>query len=61
MDTHPKFLVILDLESRTVRIEGGYVVGVFPTYENAMKAVKLGGWKMSKATPEEQPRPPGAH
>jgi hypothetical protein len=56
MDAHPKFLVILDLEARAVRIEGGYILGEYSSREDAEKAARLRGLKM----PEAPVRQPGA-
>jgi hypothetical protein len=62
MDAHPKFLVILDLEARAVRIEGGYILGEYSSREDAEKAARLRGLKMPEATLKEPPiRQPSAH
>jgi hypothetical protein len=56
MSISPKFLIIFDPESRTVRIEGGFILGEYPSREDAERAARLRELKMRKAPAH----PPGA-
>jgi hypothetical protein len=58
MSIRAKYFVVLDPATHTLRIDYGFILGVFAGCEDALRAAKAQGWKLPEPGVSGHPEPP---
>jgi hypothetical protein len=58
MDIPLKFYVVVDPETHVVRLTRGFALGEYSNREDALRAARMRGWKLSEPGVSRHPEPP---